>query len=624
MAFSGQLLIDSVDYYTLLTGELTVTMDEGAARLARFTLDPLPGAIDPYIWIGQPVEINFIDGTTDLLFTGLVHTVDYDIDAGITEFVCSDVLQESFETVTRAEADKLITAGLWSDKIFRSTRDNWDYAQQKMSTTPASLDKSPAGVLRVTNWAAKSTPDITYTDAAIDSGTLKIDQLAERRSIVNSVKIKYSSVFQALRQRECRVSWEAEYPSPGNWFQFLEAPFKLPERTAVEAALADWTLKTIEYIDLPDSGVISYLGQDRVWILNDYGRAQCQGFNAVVAARWRQDIAIDYTMTVANAASVAQHGLLEVEQNYTVSHKTKGRDADFLQFDTYKSPEGVQVVNLADVDEWLSSTQGDDSRPQLVALSIAKTRILASHRQNRISFECALNADIDTDKTVYINHTKLTAKGKVSRVEHRVDVLEGFAITKCTIAVTLPQVADQTDDTLSRAQTPYNTSAPSLAPTENPPEWPTLSQHVGRTTGIDADDLTWNGWITNYDSYVGFGDPIIYDPIRMAIESPAIDATDFNAWLNDTWELQTKVIKIGAPDYQRVYFTGQTVIAGDSVQLFNGDTEVGAPVIVTNSHLEAGYIDIEATVIQDEHSITYEVTDSFNVAIPVDVLTISK
>lgn len=624
MAFSGQLLIDSVDYYTLLTGELTITMDEGAARLARFTLDPMPGAIDPYIWIGQPVEINFIDGTTDLLFTGLVHTVDYDIDAGITEFVCSDVLQEAFETVTRAEADKLITAGLWSDKIFRSTRDNWDFAQQKMSTHPGSLDKSPSGTLRVTAWQAKTTPDITYTDAAIDSGTLKIDQLAERRSIVNSVKIKYSSVFQALRQRECHVSWEAEYPSPGNWFQFLEAPFKLPERTAVEAALADWTLKTIEYVDLPDSGVISYLGQDRVWILNDYGRAQCQGFNAIVAARWRQDIAIDYTMTVANAASVAQHGLLEVEQNYTVSHKTKGRDADFLQFDTYKSPEGVQVVNLADVDEWLSSTQGDDSLPQLVALSIAKTRILASHRQNRISFECALNADIDVDKTVYINHSKLTAKGKVSRVEHRVDVLEGFAITKCTIAVTLPQVADQTDDTLSRALTPYNTSAPSLVPAGTPPEWPTLSQHVGRTTGIDADDLTWNGWVTNYDSYAGFGDPIIYDPIRMAIESPAIDATDFNAWLNDTWELQTKVIKIGAPDYQRVYFTGQTVIAGDSVQLFNGDTEVGAPVIVTNSHLEAGYIDIEATEIQDEHSITYEVTDSYNVAIPVDVLTISK
>lgn len=625
MAFSGQILIDSVDYYAQLTGELSVRIDEGAARLARFTLDPMPGAIDPYLWIGKPVVINFIDGSTDLLFTGLVHTVDYDIDAGTTEFVCTDALQEVFETVTRPAADKLITAGLWSDKIFRSTKDNWDYAQQKMSTTPASLDKSPAGALRITPWAAKSTPDLTYTAATIDSGTLKIDQLAERRSIVNSVKIKYSSVFQALRQREQAISWTAEYPSPGNWFQYLEHTFDLPERQAIEAALRDWTLKTIEYVDLPDSGIYSYLGEDHVWILSDYSRNQCQGFNAVVAIRWRQDIAIEYSITVANAASVAQHGLLEVEQSYNISHKTKGRDDDFLKFDAYKAPEGAHVVDLVGSDEWLSSTQGDDSLPQLVALSIAKTRILASHRQNRISFECALNADIDVDLTVAIDHSKLTAKGKVTAVEHRIDVLEGFAITKCTIAVTLPQVSGQTDDTISRALTPYITSAPSLVPPESPPSWPTLLTHIGNDDGVDPDDPTWNGWISNYDFWSGLGDPPpVYDPIRFAIESPAVDDTDFNAWLNATWELQTKVVKIGAADYQRVLFSGQTVAAGDSVQLYNGDTEVGAPVIVTNGHLEAGYIDIEATEMQDEHSITYLVTDSFNVAIPVDVLTLSK
>lgn len=624
-AFSGQILIDSTDYYSLLTGELSVSIDEGTARIATFTLDPLPGVIDPYVWIGQTVEINFIDGTTDLLFTGIVHTVDYDIDAGITEFVCSDVLQEAFETVSRAKTDKLITAGRWSEKIFRSTRDNWDYAQQKMSTYPGSLDKSPAGALRITDWQAKATADYTYTAATIDSGTLKIDQLAERRSIVNSVKIKYSSVFQALRQREYATSWQAEYDAPGTWFGFLSHPYKLPERSAIESALNDWTLKSIEYVDLPASGVYSYLGVDRVWVLNDYGLSQCQGFNAVMAARWRQDIAIDYTITVANAASIAQHGLLEVEQNYTVSHKTRGRDDDFLKFDTYKAPEGTHVVDLAGIDEWINSTQGDDSLPQLVALNIARTRILASHRQNRISFECALNAGLDVDKTVAISHSKLTAKGKVSRVEHRINVLEGFAITQCTIAVTLPQVGGQTDDTLSRALTPYNTSAPSLVPAESPPSWPNLLTHVGNDTGVDPDDLTWNGWVSNYDFWSGTGDlPPVYDPIRFAVESPALDDTDFNAWLNAEWQLQTKVVKIGAADYQRIYFTGQTVTAGDSVQLFNGTTEVGAPVIVTNAHLEAGYIDIEATEIQPEHSITYEVTDSFNVAIPVDVLTIAK
>lgn len=626
MAFSAEILINSIDYYAQMTGELAVTMDEGAARIATFTLDPLPGVIDPYIWIGQAVEINFIDGTTDLLFTGTVHTVDYDIDSGTTKFTCSDVLQEAFETVTRAAADRLITQGVWSDKLFRSTRDNWDYAQQKMSTYPGSLDKSPAGALRITPWAAKVTPDLTYTDATIDSGTLRIDQLAERRSIINSVKITYSSIFQALRQREYAISWQAEFDTPGTWYGFLAHPFKLPERTTIESALDDWTIKSIEYVDLPASGTYSYAGDDIVWLLNDYGRAQCQGFNAVVADRWRQDIAINYEITVACAASVAQHGLLEVEQTYTVSHKTKGRDDDFLKFDTYKTPEGTHVVDLTGKDEWLSSTQGDDSLPQLVALSIAKTKILDSHRQNRISFECAINADIDVDKTVYINHTKLQAKGKVFSVRHVINVLEGFAITRCTIVVTLPQVADQTNDTISRAQTPYITAAPSLVPSESPPSWPALLNHIGNDDGVDVEDTEWNGWVSNYDNWAGFGEtPPVYDPIRFSVQSPAIDDTDYNAWLNDTYELQVKLIKIASSYYQRIYFNGQIVAAGDSVQLYNGDVVSGAAITVTNDHLDDGYIQIAATdPQQDEHSLTYLVTDSFNVAIPVDTLVISK
>ena len=627
MVFSGQILIDDVDYYDLLTDELVITAEEGAARIAEFILDPFPGPIDPYLWIGKPVVINYVDGAVQLLFSGIVHTVDYDIDAGTTKFTCSDVLQEVFETVSRAAADALITAGVWSDKIFRSSRDNWEYAQQKMSTYPGSLDKAPDGTLRITPWAAKSTPDYTYTAANIDSGSLKIDQLAERRSIVNSIIITYISVFQALRQREQALSWTAEYPSPGNWFQFLERPFKLPERKSIESALNDWKLKSIEYVDLPPSGVYSYLGNDAIWLLNDYGRAQCQGFSAVVAERWRQDIAVEYQMTVKNQTSIDQHGLLETEQHYTVSHKVKGRDDDFLKFDVYKSPEGLQVYNAINADEWLLSIQGDDSLPQLVALLIAKTKILNSHRQNRISFDCTLNSGLDVDKTVLVNHPKLQAKGKSVQIQHRIHVLEGYAITHCVLAVTLPNAAGQIENVISRALTPYNTNPPDLAPPGTPPAWPLLEQHVGNDDGIPVDDPAWNGWITNYDdSIVPIGEePIVYDPIRFAVESPALDATDYNAWLNGDWELQVKLIKRAGSYYQRIEFNGQIVAAGDSVQLYNADAAVGSPITVTTTHLDNGYIDIAADASrQDEHSLTYIVDNIYNVAIPQDTLTISK
>lgn len=626
MPFSAQILIDSVDHVAQLTGEVVVNIGEGEARIARFSLDPMPGPIDPYSYIGQAVVINYVDdGTSALLFTGKVNTADYDIDAGLMLFVCSDLLQEAFETVGRKQAAALITEGVWSDKIFRTTKDNWDFAQQKMSTYPGSLDKAPDGTLRITPWAAKGSPDFTYTAANIDSGTLKIDKLAERRSIVNSVKITYTSVFQLLRQREQSLSWQAEYPSPGNWVQYLDKTFKLPERQAIESALNDWKIKSISYVDLPPSGVYTYLGGvEHIWITNEYTNSQCQGFSAVVAARWRQDIAVEYQITVKNQASIDQHELLETEQSYTVSHKSNSQADDFIQFKDYQTPQGQHVLTLTDVDEYQDTTQADDSLPQLVVMGIAKTKILDSHRQNRISFECALNAGIDVDKTVAIDHPKLTAKGKVASIEHRMNFDEGFAITHCVIAVTLPNVSAQADDSITRSLTPAKASPPDLTPPGTPPSWPALGQYIGFDDGVPPDDPTWNGWVTNYDGYIGFDTPIIY-PIRFAVESPALDKTDFKAQLNSEWPLQSQLVKSGGSFYQRVLFGGEIVNAGDSVQLFDGDTAVGSPVTVTNTHINNGYIDIAATETrQDEHSLTYIVASTFNVAIPQDDLTISK
>jgi hypothetical protein len=624
MAFSAQVLINSVDYYAQLTGELTVSIEEGAARLATFTLDPLPGPIDPYAWIGQTVEIYYDDGATStLIFTGIVHKPDYDIDTGLTKFTCTDGLQESFETVTRAQADQLIPAGVWSDKIFRSTKDNWDYAQQKMSTYPGSLDKSPAGALRVTDWAAKSVPDYTYNAANIDSGSLRIGQLAERRSIVNSVKIKYTSVFQALRQREKTLSWAADGVTP--WADYLANPYYLPERQAIEASLNDWTLKGISYDDLPASGMYGGIG----WILSDYSEtAVCQGFTATVAVRWRQDIAVEYMITVGSDASQDQHGMLEIEQSYNVSHKIKGRNDDFLKFDSYKAPEGSLIYDTGPFGtsfEWLQSTQGDDGLPQLVAVSIAKTKILQSHRQNRIPFQCALNPWLDVDKTVAIDHPKLTARGKVFGIEHKINVLEGFAITRCTIAVTLPSVGGQSDATISRALMPYATAAPDFAPPSAPPAFAALGTYIGNITGAPVENPDWNGWVTNHEFWSGFGGaPALYDPVRFAVETPAIDATDYNAWLNDSTELQTRLIKDGASYYQRVQFGSEPVIAGDSVMLYDGDTLKNTHT-VTSGDLDAGYYQIAAIdERQDEHAITHLITAAINVALPYEPLEFSK
>jgi hypothetical protein len=625
MAFSAQVLINGVDYYNLLTDEISIDIEEGGARLAEFVLDPLPGPIDPYEWIGQAVEIYYLDGVNPaaLVFTGLVHAAPYDIDTGLTKFSCTDGLQEAFELVARPAIDALIPGGLWSDKIFRSTRDNWDYAQQRISAYPGHLSKSPAGAVRVTAWAAKASADYTYTAANIDSESLKIDQLAERRNITNAVKIVYTSGFQLLRQREQAISWAADGVTP--WGMYLSKSFPLPERQAIEDSLKDWALKDITYTDLPASGVWSYLGQDYGWILSDYGRTQCQGFAATIAARWRQDVAAEYTITVSSAASIAQHGSLQIEQRYNVNHKNKGRGDDFLKFDTYKAPEGSLIYSAGSSSEYGKSTQGDDSLPQLVAVSIAKVKILKSHRENRVVWECALNPGLDLDKTVAIDHPKLTAKGKVYAVRHRINVLEGFAISRCTIAISRPNVAGQVETALTRATVPAAAVALDFTPGATPPAFSALGQYLGRDESSAVEDQAWNGWVSNYPFWSGVGTPPpVYDPARFQVTTPEIDATDYNAWLNDQTELQTRLVKSGAAYYQRVYFNGEPIAAGDTLTLYDGDTLKDTHTILT-ADLEAGYYQIAALEArQDEHSITHLINAAFNVAIPQDDLVIYK
>lgn len=625
MAFSAQILIDSSDYYTQITGQVSVQIEEGAARLASFVLDPLPGAVDPYAWIGKSVVINYRAQSSDAwarLFTGGVHTVDYDIAEGVVRFTCTDNLQEAFESISRPAIDALTSMCAWSDKLFSAARDKWDYVQQRMSTYPGSLDKSPSGVLRVTDWAAKTTPDHTYTDATIDSGTLRIEQLAERRNIVNSVKITYTSVFQGLRQRESKVEWAADYGSL--WQEWLSNPFYLPERQAIESALSDWTLKSIEYDPVLPSG--EYGGIN--WIATDYSDALCLGFRAWLAIRWRRDIALEYTVTVGNAVSQSAHGLLESEQSYSVDHKTRKGD-DWTHFEDYQLPAGDMLYGslpFGDRFEWQKTTQGDDSLPQFCAVSIARTKLLQSHRQNRISFECALNGAIDVSQTVKVEHTKLLAKGKVYGVEHIIDVLEGFATTRCTVAITLPSQSGQTNDSIARATMPYFSLLPDYSAAA-PPNFPALGQHLGNIDDAPVEDQSWIGLISNYQTWSGFATepPPLYDPVRFVVTTPAIDDTDYNVWLNDESPLTTKLIKDGSSHYQRVLFGNEPLVVGDELHLYDGDDPVSVYTLI-EADLALDHYDFDApSSRQDEHAITQIMGNTaINVALPVDILEITK
>jgi len=157
----------------------------------------------------------------------------------------------------------------------------------------------------------------------------------------------------------------------------------------------------------------------------------------------------------------------------------------------------------------------------LTAANVAKTKILASHRNNRITFKTALDASIDTDKTVRVNHTKVQATGKVASVTHEIDMTVGQAraITTCTIAVYSPNIAAQTDDALTVPTSPYADPAGLVG------TLPALNSYFGNVDLAPVEDPDWNGFIGNYENWTGPPPaPEIYDE-RFSFEIPAITDT---------------------------------------------------------------------------------------------------
>ncbi len=187
MITGAQVFIDSVDQTANLTGIVQIDIEEDAARIATFTLIPEAGFTDLVGWVGKSVVIKSnIDSTLKTEFTGIIDTPRYNIETGLTTFNCTDNLQEHFETKSKDEIDAIITA-YWSEASFNDS-EGWEYAQERLSTIPSSLDMDEFNNIRVTEWEAKTTEDYLFTDAGYIYESLNSETLASRRNIINAVK----------------------------------------------------------------------------------------------------------------------------------------------------------------------------------------------------------------------------------------------------------------------------------------------------------------------------------------------------------------------------------------------------------------------------------------------------
>lgn len=440
--------VNGLDVSSQLIGEIRVDAEEGAARIAEFTLRPPSGMLfAPSDWIGAAVIIDVADNSVGVpryamrLFTGVIDLPALDHASRAISIRATDDLQGRCESVSNATLLALI-GGYDSPAVFDAAAQGWSYAQDRLSTVPASLDISPLGALRMTPWEPKASPDILLDASRVRDESISVS-LAERSALVNQVSVEFDYRFPRVKA-EC-YPIDFEYVNMTNFAAFLLADGWFLQRAQVDSAIssAGGTIESISYTPLPNEIIAVGSG---FFTPSAADAALCMGFSATVSFDYAQTIEERHRITVQAPRSVDIVG----PRRETITGALEGEYPDTVAVETgiklYKDqavtipPADIStpvVSETTSTDVTLTTeTNRDAANAAMRALiAMAKTRIYGSHRGHRVTATVPLIPAIDLDKTLRIEAGGVSAQGKCVRVAHRMNSDTAEAISEVSIAV---------------------------------------------------------------------------------------------------------------------------------------------------------------------------------------------
>jgi hypothetical protein len=309
--WSIQLLMNGVDVSSRLTGQISIDYEETSAVVAVFTLRLPDGIIDPYEWVKAKVEISYEDtvsGATHLLYKGIVDTPAHNATSRLTEFTCTDNLQNYIRLMTHAQVAALLPLSKWSSYLFNEEVDSWDYLQDRLSTYPYAVDLDVNGTLRSYNFQA-STILYEFNSSTILDGSLS-PTLANASEILNQINVTVDTQYEQFRESIAKIRWEGDLVVPLGMGAAIVWP--CTANMPIDAiAGAGGT-----FLDDPLFGVQA--GNRTVHgvnILNTGSDLIIEEFLGLSSKRWSQPITGSYTYSVENSASIEQVGIASDEVN---------------------------------------------------------------------------------------------------------------------------------------------------------------------------------------------------------------------------------------------------------------------------------------------------------------------
>lgn len=440
------VVIDSVDVSAKVVGPIRVSADEGAARIAELALRPAGGTVFTIpAWVGKSVTIDIADFSTgsptsvSRLFAGLIDTPSLDLELATISLLCTDNLQNVIEGMSDAAIDAATPGGYSSPVVFDPAARGWSRLQDRLSTLPAALEMTTAGALRLTSWAPKVTPDLSFTSAHILDGSLAV-ALSSRNQLVNRVDVDFGYRIPRVKAEGWPVTYSyvdegtiADHAAALNWW--------LVRSTVADAIkAAGGTIESITYTPLPNYAIGG-------WTPNpDADYLLCMGFDAVVSFDYGQMIDEAHAITVLAPNSIAVVGTLRdrlsgalegVYPPVPTAEQSMLLYANAISgippMDTATPSSGFTTA--ADVTLTADTDRAAANAAMQALIQIAKVRIWGSHRRNAVSARVPLNPAIDLDQTIEITLTGLHAAGKCRSVTHTMDTATGEAISEFAVAI---------------------------------------------------------------------------------------------------------------------------------------------------------------------------------------------
>lgn len=557
--------VGGVDMSARLTGTLTVRLEESAARVAEFALLPNAGAIALYQWAAQAVTIDATvmslagaDQATYRLFTGVVDVPAYDVVTRVTTLRCTDGLQDVTAAMPRAAVDTLI-GGSWSAAAFRADAEPWDYAQDRLSTIPASFDMDHRRAMRVTDWQPAAAFR-TLSEGHIEDGSLAV-QWADGASLRNTVRIGFAYRFPRCKLRVWNWGWVypfslAEivingYTIPttdmvtdalrGTGWDHLYAPtFTHPPRGPIEIDMGGWfAIWVTSDQDLQAStkiGQTSRFNAQYAVADQDVADKLVMTATSIMQRRYVQQIEYAYDITVVHEPSVAAVG--ELAEDISAS---MGVEWNAAAWEGWRKPEsppnGWELGADSEADEppvpvITAPASGEayvDYAPDAVSdaaardaaietlLAIARAKIWASHRQHRVGATVPFDPRLDLIHTVAIDTDEVSAAGKLRGVTHTLDMQSGRAATRLELAICASGSAGSADS-LSAPAAPTVPAVTPAAPVDQ------SGTYVGSAASSVPMSETMVGYFTNVGQLTQSYSPTapVY-PVQFTCESPEIE-----------------------------------------------------------------------------------------------------